>query len=259
MSKSRIYTAFDHVHADESIKNKTSDFLSEQIRARTLSRTTMVRRFAAAAASFVLLLAGGGYFTCLVPVSAISVDVNPSVELQLNRLDRVVSVTGYNEDGEQLADSLDVMFLGVQDALDEILNDEQIGQYLADDGSVYITVSGNNQTHCQNLLKTVEGCTAGNGNVYCTSATAEEASAAREAGLTVGKYREFVELQQLDPDITSEDISDWTMKEIRDRIEELETGSESESDTQQENSGTGYQYGQNKENGGKQKGKKQNG
>lgn len=259
MSKSRIYSAFDQIHADEAIKNKTSNFLSEQIRIRSKSRTIVMRRFAAAAASFVLLLAGSGYFTCLMPVSAISVDVNPSLELELNRLDQVVSVTGYNEDGQQLADSLDVMFLGYQDALDAILQDEQIGQYLAGDASVYITVSGNDQTHCQNLLTAIEGCTAGNGNVYCTSATAEEASAAREAGLTVGKYREFVELQQLDPDVTSEDIRDWTMKEIRERIEELETGSESESDTQQENSGTGHRYGQNKENGGQQKGKKQNG
>lgn len=259
MSKSRIYTAFDHVHADEAIKNKTSDFLSEQIRIRTKSRTTMVRRFAAAAASFVLLFAGGGYFTCLMPVSAISVDINPSLQLELNRLDQVVSVTGYNEDGQQLADSLDVMFLGYQDALDEILEDEQIGQYLTDGESVYITVSGNNQTHCQNLLTAIEDSTAGTGNVYCTSATAEEVLAAREAGLTVGKYRAFLELQQLDPDISSEDISGWTMKQIRDRIEQLETGGASESDDGQEKPGAGYQYGQNKGNGGQQKGKKQNG
>lgn len=259
MSKSRIYTAFDQIHADEAIKNKTSNFLSEQIRIRSKSRTIMMRRFAAAAASFVLLLAGGGYFTCLMPVSAISVDINPSLQLELNRLDQVVSVTGFNEDGEQLADSLDIMFLGYQDALDTILEDEQIEQYLTGGDSVYITVSGNNQTHCQNLLTAIEDSTAETGNIYCTSATSEEAAAAREAGLTVGKYRAFLELQQLTPDISPEDISGWTMKQIRDQIEQLEIGSTFEFNDEEENPGAGHQYGQNKGNGGQQKGKKQNG
>lgn len=258
MKTGRIYAAFDRVHADDALKTKTGDFLAAEIRSRSRSRGMAVRRLVAVAACFVLLLAGGGgYFTWLMPVSAISVDINPSLELRLNRLDQVVSVTGYNEDGQQLADSLEVMFLDYQDALDEILEDEQVEQYLVGDDAVYITVSGKNETHCQKLLSAIEDCTADSQNVYCSAASSEEADAARAAGLTVGKYRAFLELQQLDPEISAEDVSDWTMKEIRDCIAQLD-GSSSESGSGKENQGTGYGPGGKNGNGqGKGKGKGQ--
>ena len=240
MKTGRIYTAFDRIHADDALKQKTSNFLAAELRTRSHSHTMSVRRIAAFAPCFVLLLAGGGgYFTWLMPVSAISVDINPSLELRLNRLDQVVSVTGYNEDGQQLADSVEVIFLNYQDALDEILESEQAEQYLNGDDAVYITVSGNNENHCQKLLSAIEDCTAdgqAGQQVYCSAASGEEADAAREAGLTVGKYRAYLELQQLDPSVSAEEVSEWTMREIRDRLEEL-SGSETQSDSHGAGSG----------------------
>ena len=49
----------------------------------------------------------GGTWLYFTPTMEISVDINPSIELGVNRFDRVISVDGYNEDGQALAQLLD--------------------------------------------------------------------------------------------------------------------------------------------------------
>ena len=48
----------------------------------------------------MLAVSIGGYSYIQTPVSYVSIDVNPSVELTLNRVDRVISATAFNGDGE---------------------------------------------------------------------------------------------------------------------------------------------------------------
>lgn len=60
------------------------------------------------AASFlmVLILMIGGYRLVLTPTSWVDVDINPSVELGLNRLNRVVDVKGVNDDGRTIIEQV---------------------------------------------------------------------------------------------------------------------------------------------------------
>lgn len=57
--------------------------------------------------------------------------------------------------------------------------------------------------------------------MYCHSASSEGAAAARELGLPCGKYRAFLELRKLDPDITPEEVCNMTMRQIRELIVDL--------------------------------------
>ncbi len=89
-----------------------------------------------------VLFGSGGWFLFFIPVSSISVDVNPSVELGVNRFDRVVTVETYNDDGQDIMSSLNVRFMDYRDALDKILDLESREAYLAEDSCIAITVSG---------------------------------------------------------------------------------------------------------------------
>ena len=44
---------------------------------------------------------------------------------------------------------------------------------------------------------------------------------AGELGLSWGKYQAFLALQALDPSVTPQEVRDMSMREIRDRLEEL--------------------------------------
>lgn len=74
------------------------------------------------------------------------------------------------------------------------------------------------------IFNAVEDCISHHENAVCYSGNSEEAREAHDCGLSLGKYRAFLELKELDPNITPEDIQGWSMKEIQNRISELSDG-----------------------------------
>ena len=60
--------------------------------------------------------------------------------------------------------------------------------------------------------------------MHCYHADEEEITAAHEEGLSCGKYRAYLELKKLDPDVTVDEVRGMTMREIRERIETLSPG-----------------------------------
>lgn len=193
-------------------------------------RRRPVGYLAAVAACLVLLLAGlGGYHYYFTPTTYLSVDINPSLELGINRFDRVVSVKAWNEDGQALADSLELNLLDYREALERLVACEDIAGRLAAGELLSITVAGEDEAQCGRLLAGAQACTAGQENVQCHHGDAEALEEAHHAGLSLGKYQAFLELQALDPTVTAEDVAGLTMRQIRDWIGSLEQGNVVES------------------------------
>lgn len=224
--KDKFKTALDQVRADQALKEDTLAFLAQETRGftgRPKGASGTVRRLVPAAACLALVLLGGGwlYFT---PTAAISVDINPSLELTVNRFDKVLSAQGFNEAGQALADTLDLSFADYTDVVEELLATDQITALLSGDAVLTITVVGGSDSQSARLLSGVETCTAGRENAYCYCAHGEDMEAAHDAGLSYGKYQAFLALQALDPSVTAEEIQGMTMRELRDRIAALSGG-----------------------------------
>ncbi len=64
------------------------------------------KTFATACAALLLAIGITGYSWTKTPVSYISIDVNPSIELSLNRFGRVVSATAFNAEGRKILETL---------------------------------------------------------------------------------------------------------------------------------------------------------
>lgn len=222
----RIKDAFDKIHAEDEIKNHTKEFLFKKTHAYK-KRTHLSYKWLLAAACFVLILLGGGsYYAYYMPMFTISVDVNPSIELEINRFDRVIAVEAYNEDGDTLLSSLNIYNLVYIDALSRILEDKCMEPYLTPEQLTTITVFGKNKEGQKKILAGITTCTASYKNIYCSSGNSEDAAKAHAAGLSLGKYKAFLELQELDPEITAEDVQGLTMRQIRDKINALSNSSD---------------------------------
>ena len=223
--RDELKTALDKVTADDALRQSTRAFLARQTgdfgAAKTRPHTA--RRFVTAFACLALVVAGGtGYWAYFSPTCAISIDINPSVELGVNRFDKVVSVEGIGDDGEALAETLDIRFLDYADALDALLADPTVEGYLSQDEVLSIAVAGENEAQADAILAQAETCAAGTRNVYCHAADSAELEHAHEAGLSFGKYQTFLILQSLDPSVTAEDVQELTMRELHDRIAALD-------------------------------------
>lgn len=226
----RIKEAFGQIRAEEGLKGSTMAFLEKRTRGYTKAKAEKrpLYAYAAACACLLLTLLGGRwlYFT---PTAEISVDINPSIELQINRFDRVISVNAFNEDGQAFSGALDVRFKNYTAAIEEILNDDGIAALLSADEILTFTVTGPNESQSSRIFSNVEAYTAAHGNAYCYFASPEEVAMAHECGLSHGKYRAFIEAQSLDPTLTPEAVQGMTMREIQDLIDSLSVGCEDES------------------------------
>lgn len=240
----RIKDAFDGVRAEDGLKAKTRTFLAEQIYAKAQAKPAVRQQMIAVLACLLLVLfGGGGYSVYFTPASAISVDVNPSIELSINRFGRVISVQGYNTDGERLAASVDLHNMVYTDALEKLMASDAMEVYLDADAMVSITVIGATDAESETMRSRIAACGyARRGNVECGCGNREMTSAAHEAGLSFGKYRAFLELNALDPTVTVQDVQGLSMREIRNWILELSKSQQGESG-QKENGGNGYGYG----------------
>lgn len=214
----RIRETFDMIKAEEELKAGTREFVHEKMHSRRAAGKAGRRLIPVMICMMFVLLGGGGYWLYFTPTAAVSIDINPSIELDINRFDRVISVNGYNDDGQELADELDIRFDNYEDAIEEILDDDSVAQLMEQDEIMSISVVGPDGKQCDRIYSHIESCTRGHKNTHCYSADADYADKAHEMGLSCGRYRAYLQLKELGSDITPEEINSMTMREIEDLI-----------------------------------------
>lgn len=211
----RIKNAFEEVNAGVDFKAKMKTAVADK-RSGEKTRGYYFGKAAVAAVACMLVLCLGlvGYRLYFTPIAVISVDVNPSVELGVNRFDKVVSVEAFNDDGAEIASSAKVKHLNYKDAVDKLLSDTKLSEYTESEETVYITVFGNeNNGVAERLMQ----YTQDKSNVECSHGGKGNKEAHRN-GLSEGKYDAFLKLKDVNPDITVEEVKRLTMREMREML-----------------------------------------
>lgn len=136
-------------NTEKKIKNAftaiTPDLLDSVIRDSGTTKGTVIymkkqRRFPVAAISvaaalvlvFSAVLGIFAYFGNNAVASVVSIDVNPSVELKLNRNEEVISVTALNKDGETIIGTMDLNGTSVDVALNALIGSMIRNGYIDD-------------------------------------------------------------------------------------------------------------------------------
>lgn len=225
----------DQVRADEKLKEKTKAFIlsthTSQQRSTTTDKSKSGRKGSYAVMKSVGLVAslvfcaviGIGGYTYAKPVSYVSFDINPSVELGINALNRVVSSEGLNKDGQGLLQEIRLKNMLAENAVQALVQEIANKQYISEDGTsvIALTAQANDEQKAVQLQdrtrdrvqqvlreKNLE-CV-----VYADCVSLELRKQARELGLSPGKFRLIGILQTLDPSITVEQYRNTGVSEI---------------------------------------------
>ena len=174
------------------------------------------RQMAALAASLVLCMGGAGLW--FAPVTRIGLDINPSVEIRVNVLDRVISLEGLNADGERLAAALEVAGMEYGEAMGRIMVSDELGAYLDRGDVLSITVSGLGAEHTLNQVVCRAYAVAEDDQIFYILADDATVRAARSEGLTVVQYEALNVLRQSLPEAAPEQVRAMTMAQIRELI-----------------------------------------
>ena len=174
------------------------------------------RQMAALAASLALCMGGAGLW--FAPVTRIGLDINPSVEIRVNALDRVISLEGLNADGERLAAALEVAGMEYGEAMGRIMVSDELGAYLDRGDVLSITVSGLGAEHTLNQVVCRAYAVAEDDQIFYILADDATVRAARSEGLTVVQYEALNVLRQSVPEAAPEQVRAMTMAQIRELI-----------------------------------------
>ena len=217
--KNKLYDAFDAVRATERLKRttlaqirrKTFDYGRQQLQYRQHRR-----RLAAGLLSLVLVFSGLGIW--YLPATSIGLDINPSLELSVNALDRVIALKGNNEDGLEVARHLDVAGMPYDEAMQRILISQELAPYLEKGSMISISVVGGNHAHAEQILSKVvcrAYALAEDESVFYCRTDRETVAAARAAGLCIPRYLAWQHLLKTNPDVTPEEVAQMDKAEIR--------------------------------------------
>ena len=223
--------AFDSIQADDSLKAETQHAVFQAMRngRSAKRRSRRLLPVLALTACCLLALGVGGHQLYFTPTTVLSIDINPSMEMDINRFGRVISLNGYNDDGVALAAELNVENKSYSDAVDVLMANDTINDYLDRGEELSIAVvqtDGGKTSQSDAVLEYVSGCTAGHANAHCYALESDDSQMAdaHDAGLSCGKYHAYQELLAYDPSITPEEVQQMTMREIRERLAQYQGG-----------------------------------
>ncbi|MCC8049672.1 MAG: PepSY domain-containing protein [Lachnospiraceae bacterium] len=220
-----------NIHSENNQISRAQTVRSENSRAysRSASRirkTVAIAAPAAAAAVFCLWLANSAFF---LPEAVVTVDVNPSVSLELNSRNRVLSAAALNEDGEQILEGMDLKGTDVTVAVNALIGAMLQNGYLTEqENSVLLSISGKNETAGEELQSelmrstryafsdsTVEGA------VLSTVISGTSANEAADVAALVNKYQISegkatlaLEVASQTSTLTADDIAQMSINEI---------------------------------------------
>lgn len=210
----KIKDAFELISADEGIKERTKGFIAQSY-TPTSKKRILHRRLVVSASALALAFVLGivGFAVYFTPVSVISIDINPSVELSVNRFDTVIGTAAYNDEGKELLKRVDLRFKSYNDAIDCVLDDDSVEGYIENEQVVCITVIEENEARRKHMVDKL--CTkAENDGIYVESENKAAVHHAHKSGMSYGKYNAYLKAKSENAELTEEDAAKLSMREM---------------------------------------------
>lgn len=201
-------------HEIETSKGSESAIPQKRRKALHFAKGGRIAAIAACLALVACLI--GGVADFLRPVAYVGIDVNPSVELTLNRFDIVVGTHALNDDGQRALEGAPCMWRPFDDAARDL---DGTMRAIAGEGAVVeVSIDCDNESRYAALAAQSNNCFGCNGEAHCNRTSAEERQAAHDSGMGVAKYRAYQALQEAGVDISAEKCASMSMRELRDLL-----------------------------------------
>lgn len=222
----KIRKSMEGIRASEELKQETLRRLLERQAESERKRPRRIPRYAPVLVCLCFFLIMGGYTVYGRPVSYISIDVNPSIELGTNRFGKVVSAVAYNEDGQSVLEHISLKNISYMQAIDRLLTDEAYNGFLTEDSMLVFTVISDRPDAIIEKINENETWKSYGAVTYVSDRSCMKEAHQHE--MSFGKYRAYQELAGYDETITVEECHGMTMREIRSRIDVCRGHEESE-------------------------------
>ena len=186
--------------------------------------TNNILKTGSIAASLVLLLGASvfAYDANFKTKSIVSLDVNPSIEIKLNKNNDIVDVDGVNDFADDIIDDLNVEKLPLNEAINEITNALIKNNFLTNDGQLLISVQSSNPEIAAVLsdeLTANLNTTLSNTNIEILTQVVEKDKAladfAKTNNISIGKATFVSKIAEKDDTLTKEQLANLPIADIQ--------------------------------------------
>lgn len=195
-----------------------------------VSLRAKTKLWSALTAAVLVLVLGVSSYAYFTPVSTVSLDVNPSLEFNLNRFEKVLSVHAYGEAGQQIINQVRLRNKSIDEAIMLALQQMSQQGYLggAEENGIMISASfknaGQEQAFAARLKAKVEGELEDlelKAEVEAIGVGYERVLAARLLDITPGKLNLLERLQASTELDTDYEISEWRDSSVKEIMQEI--------------------------------------
>ncbi len=198
-------------------------------------------KIAAAAASLFLAIGGGAAYAYSVPQSYVSIDMESSIEFEVNIFNYVINATGVNNDGKAVLEKVEIAHKSMERAIEIIISQAEIDGYITPgEETVVIGVHSSNEDTQQKVMEratlqveksldNLEVSTA----VSIKQVSTQTIEMAKEMGTTGGKL-ELVEeyIESTGTEVNTEELIEKPVNELNEVIKNSKTEKEKENNGQ---------------------------
>ncbi len=190
-----------------------------------------VIKFASAAASvaaiFVMLFVGYRFLFPVNEYAYVDIDINPSVEMTIDKDENVLKAQALNSDGQTLLDAVKVKNTELVDAVSLLLNkSKEIGFINSDNNKVILTTSVNSDKVSQSKSKNLETIISSLKEVADKSGvesqiievSPEDRKEAMETGISMGKYYLYNKAKDEGINITIEEVKSSSVSTLLSKV-----------------------------------------
>lgn len=221
----RIKNAFDQIQAEEKLKNSVYRNVNRRMHKRERFSINLLfpSKWVIAVTCFVLFLISGlsGYGFYYTEAAAVSIDLNPSIEISINSFGRVVAAKSFDETSQGILDTVSLTHLSYEDAIETLLCAPSMKPFLTDGSVVNVTLVTDAEKE-EKWLNQLERCvdqilTNHHKGVMvqygCTTSSVRQS--AHHEGMSMGKYCAIQEVMEEESGTTLEEFQDMNVDEIR--------------------------------------------
>ncbi|UUX34949.1 anti-sigma-I factor RsgI family protein [Fundicoccus culcitae] len=214
--ENKIKQAFDSIHAEQELKDKTVasvlDYMHRQGDKQTKKRWYRHRTLLTTV-SLALVAGLIAFFVYRQPVSAVSIDSTTSIEVHFNRFNRVVEIINYDEHGDVSQSSLTSNAQTFEGLMEEILA-------AMDTEDIYITVAGQNENQNRHMMAYFENYQSDeNQTMHLYQSSDEMMMQAMEMGMSMGRMNAMSQLETAGEDYTDGEFDDDSTADIMQAFE----------------------------------------
>lgn len=219
-----IFDEFDGIHASDEIKQKTLHNVIKQKNRKKKTGTAAALAFSALCFLILLFqpwkLMEGSPEAAPSPAPAVysyvTLDINPSMEWKLDEQQKVVSITAYNRDADNILKELKLEGKQLDSALELLLNNEKFSSYMKK-GFLEVSVYSENSSVSleleQQINRYLEQSMPQN-QFHCSHLDEETHHEAQQHHMSAGKYRVIDEILLHDTAKSIEELQKLSMKQL---------------------------------------------